>query len=60
MNLKNMTADRLVGLYRNHDLSVTEVIRSVFDEIERNDKNIHAFLTLCKDRALEDARGDRR
>ena len=56
MNLKNMTADRLVGLYRNHDLSVTEVIRSVFDEIERNDKNIHAFLTLCKDRALEDAR----
>jgi len=56
MNLKNMTADRLVGLYRNHDLSVSEVIGSVFDEIERNDRNIHAFLTLCKDRAMEDAR----
>src|SRR5678815_5181158 len=56
MNLKSMTADKLVGLYRNHDLSVTEVIGSVFDEIERSDKNIRAFLTLCKDRAMEDAR----
>jgi len=56
MNLKNMTADKLVGLYRNHDLSVTEVIRSVFDEIDRNDQSIHAFLTLSRDRALEEAR----
>jgi len=56
MNLKSMTADKLVGLYRNHDLSVTEVIQSVFDEIERSDKNIRAFLSLCKDRAFEDAR----
>src|SRR5262252_1723659 len=56
MNLKSMTAEKLVGLYRNRDLSVTEVITSVFDEIERSDRNIRAFLTLCKDRAFEDAR----
>jgi len=56
MNLKNITADKLVPLYRHKDLSVTEVITSVFEEIDLNDKNIHAFITLCRERALEDAR----
>src|SRR5262245_4208690 len=56
MNLRNVTAEKLVALYRNKDLSVTEVITAVFDEIERTDKDVRAFLTLCKDRALEDAR----
>ena len=56
MNLKNITADKLVPLYRQGDVSVTEVITSVFDEIDRTDRNIHAFLSLCRDRALEDAR----
>jgi aspartyl-tRNA(Asn)/glutamyl-tRNA(Gln) amidotransferase subunit A len=56
MNLKNITADKLVALYQNKDLSATEVIQSVFDEIERSDKNIGAFLTICEDRALEEAR----
>ena len=56
MNLKNITADRLVSLYANRDLSVTEVITSVFDEIDRSDGNIHAFITLCRERALEEAR----
>src|SRR5262245_11916845 len=56
MNLKNITADKLVSLYKNRDLTVTEVISGVFDEIERLDKDIRAFITLCKDRALEDAR----
>ena len=56
MTLKNITADKLVALYKNRDLSVTEVITSAFDEIERNDRNVHAFLALCKDRALEEAR----
>jgi len=56
MNLKNITADKLVSLYANRDLSVTEVINSVFDEIDRSDGNIHAFITLCRERALEEAR----
>ncbi len=38
MNLKNITADKLVSLYANRDLSVTEVITSVFDEIDRSDE----------------------
>jgi len=56
MNLKNLTADKLVLLYANRDLSVSEVISSVFDEIDRSDGKIHAFITLCRDRALEEAR----
>jgi aspartyl-tRNA(Asn)/glutamyl-tRNA(Gln) amidotransferase subunit A len=56
MNLKNITADKLVALYQNKDLSVTEVITNVFDEIDRTDKDVRSFITLCRDRALEEAR----
>lgn len=56
MNLKNITAEKLVALYQNKDLSATEVITGVFEEIERTDKEVGAFLTICEDRALEEAR----
>jgi aspartyl-tRNA(Asn)/glutamyl-tRNA(Gln) amidotransferase subunit A len=56
MNLKNITADRLVALYRNRDLSVTEVIKSVYEEIGRVDGSVKAFLSVCPDRALDEAR----
>jgi aspartyl-tRNA(Asn)/glutamyl-tRNA(Gln) amidotransferase subunit A len=56
MNLKNITADKLVALYRNRDLTVTEVIRSVYEEIESVDKDIRAFLSICPERALDEAR----
>src|SRR5438105_5071012 len=56
MNLKNITADKLVALYRNGDLTVTEVITNVYDEIERTDGDVRAFISLCRDRAVEEAR----
>ncbi len=56
MNLKDFTAEKLVTLYRNRDLSVMEIIQGVYHEIDRVDPGIHAFITLCRDRALEDAR----
>jgi len=56
MNLKNITADRLVSLYRSRDLSATEVITEAFREIDRADKDIRAFISLCPERALEEAR----
>src|SRR6185295_1376020 len=56
MNLRNITADRLVPLYANRDVTVTEVITSIFEEIDRSDRNIHAYITLCRERALEEAR----
>src|SRR4051812_35682158 len=56
MNLKNITAEKLVALYRNRDLSVTEVIKSVYEEIDRVDDDVRAFLALCPERALDEAR----
>jgi aspartyl-tRNA(Asn)/glutamyl-tRNA(Gln) amidotransferase subunit A len=56
MNLKNITADKLVSLYKNRDLTATEVLSSVFEEIDRTDKDVRAFITVCKDRALQEAR----
>jgi aspartyl-tRNA(Asn)/glutamyl-tRNA(Gln) amidotransferase subunit A len=56
MNLKNITADKLVALYRNRDLTVTEVVKSVYEEIGRVDGDVKAFLALCPDRALDKAR----
>ena len=56
MNLKNLTADKLVALYKNRDLTVTEVIKGVYEEIERVDKDVRAFLWLCPERALDEAR----
>jgi aspartyl-tRNA(Asn)/glutamyl-tRNA(Gln) amidotransferase subunit A len=56
MNLKDITADKLVSLYKNHDLTVTEVIQSVYEAIERTDKDVRAFISICPERALEEAR----
>jgi aspartyl-tRNA(Asn)/glutamyl-tRNA(Gln) amidotransferase subunit A len=56
MKLQDITADKLVSLYRNRDFTVTEVIGHLFDEIEQKDKEIRAFITLSRDRAMEDAR----
>lgn len=56
MNLKNVTAEKLVALYKNRDLSAVEVIKSVLDEIESTDRDIRAFINVFSERALEDAR----
>jgi aspartyl-tRNA(Asn)/glutamyl-tRNA(Gln) amidotransferase subunit A len=56
MKLTDMTADKLVSFYKNGAFTATEIVSSVFEHIEQNDKQIHAFITLCRDRAMEDAR----
>ncbi|HEY7217192.1 MAG TPA: Asp-tRNA(Asn)/Glu-tRNA(Gln) amidotransferase subunit GatA [Candidatus Binatia bacterium] len=56
MNLKNITAEKLVARYKNRDLTVTEVIKNVYSEIDRVDKDVRAFLSTSPDRALDEAR----
>src|SRR5579884_1951460 len=56
MKVKYITADKLVALYNTRDVAVTEVIQSTYEEIDRVDKDIRAFISTCPDRALEDAR----
>jgi Asp-tRNA(Asn)/Glu-tRNA(Gln) amidotransferase A subunit family amidase len=55
MNLKDISADKLVPLYKNRDLTVTEVIKSVYEEIERTDKDARFYLDLSEP-ALSEAR----
>src|SRR5262245_64115076 len=56
MNLKNISADNLVALYKNRDLSATEVIRGVYEDIDRVDRDVRAYLSVSPERALEEAR----
>src|SRR5262245_62120957 len=56
MNLNNITADKLAALYRNKEISVSDVIKSTYEEIARVDKDIRAFISLSPDRALDEAR----
>ena len=56
MKLKDITADKLVSLYKNRDLTVAEVIANVYEEIERIDKDVRAFISICPERAFEEAR----
>ncbi len=56
MNLKDITADALVEKYRNREIAVHEVIESVFDEIDRVDPNLGAFIHTRKEAALGEAR----
>ncbi len=56
MNLKNITAEKLVALYRNRDLTAVEVVTNALQTIEEMDKDVRAFITVCHERALEDAR----
>src|SRR5688572_6194677 len=56
MKLQDITADRLVSLYKNQDLTVTEVIGSLYEDIGQKDKHIRAYITLCRDRAMDEAR----
>lgn len=56
MKLQEIAADKLVSLYKHRDLSVTEVLKDTFAHIERTDRNIRAFITLCENRAMEEAR----
>lgn len=49
------TIDSIKDLIFNKKITVEKLIEKVFDDIETRDKDIHAFLTLTKDKALEKA-----
>jgi aspartyl-tRNA(Asn)/glutamyl-tRNA(Gln) amidotransferase subunit A len=56
MNLRGLTVDKLRALYRSRELSVVEAVGGVYEDIERLDGRIHAFIALDRDRAMEAAR----
>ncbi|HXF52223.1 MAG TPA: amidase family protein, partial [Dehalococcoidia bacterium] len=51
-----LPASRLVEEYRARRLSPVEVTRAVLDRIEALNPTLNAFVTLCPEDALRDAR----
>ena len=56
MNLKDLTVDKLGTLYRNREVTPTEVVGALYEEIERVDDALHVYLTTCRESALAEAR----
>lgn len=55
MELFNLTAHELVGLFRKKEVSVVEATKSAFERLEKIEPKIQSFITLCKEEALEKA-----
>lgn len=55
MDITKMTALELGKAIKNKEISVKEAVLSVFDTIEKKDKDINAYVSLCKEEALKKA-----
>jgi len=56
MNLTGLTASEIRDLLTRRTVSAEELVRGHLARIEQKDKDVRAYLTLCTDRALEQAR----
>jgi amidase len=48
-------AVELAGMVRDGEVSSRELVEAAFEAIERRNGELNAFVTLCRDRALEEA-----
>lgn len=55
MTIENKTIAELQELLHNDELSVKELTEATYDQIEKKDKDVQAFLTLNKEEALKRA-----
>src|SRR3989344_718216 len=58
MNLKNLTIKEAHKLLEGKEITSVELTRAHFDEIKKRDGDIHAFLSLTEERAIEAAKKD--
>jgi len=56
MNLKEITIKQAHGLLEKREVNSVELTKAHFDEIKKHDNDIHAFLSLNEERALEQAK----
>jgi len=56
MNLKELTIEEAHKLLEEKEITSVELARAHFNEIKKNDGNIHAFLSLTEEEALESAK----
>lgn len=56
MNLNEFTATKLSVMLKNKECSSVEITNDVFDEINKKEKDINAYITVLKDEALSKAK----
>ena len=49
-------AHELLSLLKNKKVSATEIVNSVYDQIEKYEKDVSAYVTLTKKHALAQAK----
>src|SRR5437763_14171184 len=55
MDLTSLTTTEIRDLLTQKEVSAEELVRAHLDRIEQKDKEVRAYLTLCPERALEQA-----
>ncbi len=55
-SISSLTAAQLAGLIRQKQLSPVEVVRTALERAERLQPELNCFITLCGERALDEAR----
>jgi len=56
MELTSLTASQIRDLVTHKQVSAEELVRAHLERIEQKDKEVRAYLTLCPDRALAQAK----
>lgn len=56
MEIPNCTALELGQAIRTGRLSCVEVLEGVYDRIDQSERELHAYITLCRDEAFHQAR----
>ncbi len=56
MKLSNLTIKSAREGLKNKQYSATELVSSYLEEIEKRNQNLNAFITVCKNEALEQAK----
>ncbi len=56
MKLNELTATKLSGMLRKKECSAVEIANDVFESIEKNEKDINAYITVMKEEAVNQAR----
>jgi aspartyl-tRNA(Asn)/glutamyl-tRNA(Gln) amidotransferase subunit A len=56
MNLKTLSIDQIKNAITSREVTAEEVCQAHFKRIEEDDGQLHAYLTLCPERAIEQAK----
>lgn len=55
MDLSKLSALEIGRMIKNREIGVSEITKAALENIEKTDKNYHAFVTVCADEALKTA-----